>query len=144
MSNREPFKATYRPFEVKGSGSVGGFLIAILRNGARASKRKGKGAGVNINVVAGIPSKDKSPLDAVLAAEWDAELPKRIHDGLAKLSERERQAVTLIFMEGMTFRDAAAQMGVALGTFEGSNKKPGYYKRAMAKLRRLLQGLNPE
>jgi len=45
--------------------------------------------------------------------EWEAQ---RVREGLALLTERQRQAIDLAFSKGFTHREVAASLGIPLGT----------------------------
>ncbi|HEY6254686.1 MAG TPA: RNA polymerase sigma factor [Xanthobacteraceae bacterium] len=67
-----------------------------------------------IETVAGVSSNDPDPVQIVIAQEEQ----QLIADALAALSERQRAAIALFHMEGVSGREAASVMNVSEKAFE--------------------------
>lgn len=78
-------------------------------------------------------SPDANPLDLLSAVQRNSQ----IHQALAEIEALPRQLVALAFFKGLSHEEIASHTGLPLGTVKS------HIRRAMLRLRELLQGLTP-
>lgn len=73
----------------------------------------------------------RSPFDSASSDE----INQRVHDALASLPEKQRQALELSYFAGLTQQEIAERLDVPLGTVKS------YFRLSFGKLRQTLQDL---
>lgn len=107
------------------------WLFSVVRNvAARARRRRWLEARVPWSALSATEP-GHGPLDAVAAEQRGA----RIRQALSELPARQREVLDLVFFHEMTVEEAAAVMGVSLGT-----ARTHYHRGKL----RLLELLGPE
>ena len=117
-----------------GRSSFRTWLFAVVRNAARDQRRKrwwSRVVRLEFELLAELAD---SECGGNLKVDEDEELTI-VRVALAKLPERQRQVVHLVFYEDLTVADAASVMGVTVGTARQ------HYARAKQSLKVLLNPL---
>ena len=107
------------------------WFFQILVNECRAVQRRHKTRKLLRQIF--LPSSSVEMSDATA----DHGLQKRIHNAMAKLSPRQREAFVLVHLEGFTNQEAASAMGSPLGTLKS------HLHRATETLRKQLHDIRP-
>ncbi|MGO9066160.1 MAG: RNA polymerase sigma factor [Myxococcaceae bacterium] len=120
--------------QFRGHSSLKTWLFAIVRTVAAETRRRRWFRDMALRRwVAGSPPRELDPTpDEALNSE---ERGARVRRALGQLAVRQREVLDLVFFHGQTIEEAAAVMGVALGTARV------HYQRGK---RRLLALLAPE
>jgi RNA polymerase sigma factor (sigma-70 family) len=87
----------------------------------------------------------EAPLDHAAMEDWEDEVPspadlaalsqdaRRLQDCLDQLEESPRKILRLVYYEGMTYKEAAAHLGVPLGTVKS------WVRRSLVRLRGCME-----
>lgn len=116
-------------FDPRRPGSFKSWLYAIARNNARMQIRRGRVKTAPLHE--GIPAGDDLPEVSLLKDERN----RMLYRALETLKSEYRQALTLLYLEGLNHDEIAAAMGL---------RKPQLYdllKRGKAALKRALEGM---
>ena len=103
------FKAYQKAAELKDAALFQGWLFAIARNELLQHWRRQK---------ARIETVELEPLADSFTVPSAGSLQAEFDDLLARLEPNERELVLLRFVEGLTYEELAAALGVPLGTVE--------------------------
>jgi RNA polymerase sigma-70 factor (ECF subfamily) len=96
--------------------SFGSWLVGIGLNHCRRRLRRGSGLGAGSTLPGGMwldPGTD-GELDPAIAAE-ERELKIRIASAVAELPRGQRDAVVAFYLDGLTYAETAASLGIAVG-----------------------------
>ena len=112
------------------------FLFGVARRVASSRRRRravfGRVLGLERTRTAGAPEAAPTPEEGAAAGERHA----RLRSALASVAGRQREVLTLVFLEGCTVEEAARAMGVSVGSARQ------HYHRAKRKLAGLLEDLD--
>jgi len=117
--------------DLLGANDPRAFLFGVARRVAASRRRRLSiwGRLLRLDFERQVPRRQADPEEA--AAE--AEIAGRTRAALAELDGRQSQVAALVFGEGLTVEEAAAAMGVSVGSART------HYHRAKQKLARLLE-----
>src|SRR4051794_39824256 len=125
-----------RPFVVTGKGCVRRYLFASLRGNCKdfiKNRARRQPSGGSAAVLATVPSSDDVAGAAELGLVRKFLEVELLREGLSQLSAPEQEAVQLIIVDGLKFREAASKAGSYKSTIEDR------YNRAVAKLKKFLE-----
>jgi RNA polymerase sigma-70 factor (ECF subfamily) len=122
-------EAMRRAFEgrdrVRDGQALGAWAAGIARHVALdeiRSRRRARARNVDsqnptsgveqIDVVANVPDNSPDAFELISRADRDA----KIREAMAKLPEKQREALTMFHVEGLDYKAIAARLGVPLGT----------------------------
>jgi RNA polymerase sigma factor (sigma-70 family) len=108
----------------RGAAGFSSWLCAIAANELRAEWRRRKRHAAFL---------DEEPAEEIASAEADDGLRRDLVAGLAQLPEAQRAALVLCFEHGLTQEEAAAALGLPLGTLKS------HVARGKARLREILE-----
>jgi RNA polymerase sigma factor (sigma-70 family) len=114
-----------------GESSLKTWMFAVIRNQARTRWRRVRHALQSLGRVASFAAVEQT-LDEPLADETD-----RVVAALHALPDRQREVLDLVFYRGLAIAEAAAVLGIGLGTART------HYERGKAALRRQLAAREP-
>jgi RNA polymerase sigma factor (sigma-70 family) len=83
------------------------------------------------------PGQIPEPADHRSPPGLDFDLLERLHRAVSALPDRQRQVVTLYYLEGLSWPEVGERIGLAEGTLRF------HHRRAMAALRLELASLDP-
>lgn len=110
-------------------GSVMAWLTGIMRYRAIDLLRRNPGDGASAHSATETEDPDPQP-DTFAAAK---EASHTLHDCLARLSDSQRQSISLAYFEGLTHQELAARTGAPLGSVKSR------IRRALQRLRECLR-----
>lgn len=100
------------PAQVREAAALKGWLMRVASNGVIDRSRKPRASGLEqAPEIADPQAKPGAPLDRAQAA-------RLVDEGIARLPERQRQALSLVYFEGLTNIEAAAAMEVSVDALE--------------------------
>ncbi len=133
-------KLWQNPAQVREPKALKGWLMRVASNLAIDSLRRK----VHTDIEAVPDIVDPAPSSGVELEKRAA--AKRVDEALAKLPERQKLAVTLVYFEGMSNISAASVMNVSVDALESilSRSRRSLKENLAADWRALLQELDPE
>lgn len=114
-----------------GRSTLKTWLFAVIRRTAAGRRRRAAWRRLLIDRWGPPPPTNPGPPDPE-ARLGRSERRDRVRDAVAALSHRQRQVLELVFYQDLTLREAAAVMGVSLGTASV------HYDRGKRQLRGLI------
>jgi len=114
----------------RGESSFETWLFAVIRRTAGERRRRQRAKRLALLRLARQPA-PASPDPAAEVAS--GRLAARLREGLASLSQRQREVLHLVFYGGLTIEQASEAMGVSLGSART------HYARGKSRLRTLLE-----
>ena len=139
---QEAFLSAYRRFSQFRGENLQGWVLRIVANAAKDMLRSGR-ARPSVSLEAMVldpldpdsppvefPSGEESPDDYALRQELGA----AVQEGLGRLTEDQKLAITLVDIQGMSYEEASQIMGCTLGTVKSR------VSRGRAGLRDFLRG----
>lgn len=127
------FELMIKPERYKFRSSLKTYLFAIARNKAVGFLRKAHRT-VGLPDITGLESDEPTPEETAI----DEDEKKRLREAVDLLPRDMREAVGLVICEGMSYRDAAAVMGV------GTKRVDNLVSRAKKRLKTELSGGDKE
>jgi RNA polymerase sigma factor (sigma-70 family) len=122
------FAQSYKDFRVRGSLKY--YLITCVVNRARDHYRSKKRQPMSLEADEAIRSNEKESWEKVISDEQSMIL----NAALARLSDEQKEAVTLHLLAGMKFKQIANLQNVTVSTVQGR------YRYGLDKLRSILNG----
>ncbi len=95
-------------------GSAGSFLMGIVHHKAVDAVRREASVHRREENFAAEPQ--ESSEDEVVEAAWVAMRKSKVRAALAQLSDVQREALELAYLQGLTYSDVAARLDIPLGT----------------------------
>lgn len=95
-------------------GSAGSFLMGIVHHKAVDAVRREASVHRREENFAAEPQ--ESSEDEVVEAAWVAMRKSKVRAALAELSDVQREALELAYLQGLTYSDVAARLNIPLGT----------------------------
>jgi RNA polymerase sigma factor (sigma-70 family) len=117
-----------------GRGSVVSWLYAIATNMARTRFRKHERGARALARVAGQGTPSGSPFDDAEAALDGQQALARVQAAMAALPDRDRELITLVAWEGLTYQEVADVLGMELGTVRSRLSRARHRLRGLAGL----------
>lgn len=108
-----------------GGSSLKTWMFAVIRNQARSRSRRIRSALLSLSRIAAFAADERS------STESNPET-HRLVAALHALPDRQREVLDLVFYRGLAIAEAAAVLGIGLGTART------HYERGKAALRRQL------
>jgi RNA polymerase sigma-70 factor (ECF subfamily) len=127
-------RAYERRMTFGGSGSFVGWMLAILQSGFLREHRDESRHHAKLEAIQHDTTSSHDPINA-LTDHLDAEtVQRRLLDGLAQLTERQRDVVAMRIIEGRSVSETAEALGVADGTVKAT------LSQALERLRSIIPG----
>jgi RNA polymerase sigma-70 factor (ECF subfamily) len=127
-------RAYERRMTFGGSGSFVGWMLAILQSGFLREHRDESRRHAKMEAIQHDTISSHDPINA-LTDHLDAEtVQRRLLDGLAQLTERQRDVVAMRIIEGRSVSETAEALGVADGTVKAT------LSQALERLRSIIPG----
>ena len=126
------FAASTRTFQL--SGTLKGYLLTCVANGARDRNRLRAGRDVGLDAAQATDCDCAGPLESVAGREESGLL----RDLLARLPYEQREVIVLHLHHEMRFRQIADALGVSINTVQSR------YRYGLDKLRSILNGMVTE